>query len=89
MILPFDNPLYLCKIKGSDLKTKFLNNSDYVKYSTITESQVKDSEYYYIIADSWTALYAWAKCTAVEIYDETTFARDLLAAYIKAGNWSK
>jgi 2',3'-cyclic-nucleotide 2'-phosphodiesterase (5'-nucleotidase family) len=89
MILPFDNPLYLCKIKGSDLKTKFLNNSDYVKYSTITASQVNDSEYYYIIADSWTALYAWAKCTAVEIYDETTFARDLLAAYIKAGNWSK
>lgn len=89
MILPFDNPLYLCKIKGSDLKTKFLNNSDYVKYSKITASQVNDSEYYYIIADSWTALYAWAKCTAVEIYDETTFARDLLAAYIKAGNWSK
>lgn len=89
MILPFDNPLYLCKIKGSDLKSRFLNNSDYVKYSTITASQVNDSEYYYIIADSWTALYAWAKCTAVEIYNETTFARDLLAAYIKAGNWSK
>ena len=88
MILPFDNPLYLCKIKGSDLKSRFLNNSDYVKYSTITASQVNDSEYYYIIADSWTALYAPAKCTAVEIYNETTFARDLLAAYIKAGNWS-
>lgn len=89
MILPFDNPLYLCKIKGSDLKSKFLNNSSYTTYSTITSSQVKDSQYYYIVADSWTALYAWAKCTTVELYDETTFARDLLAEYIKAGNWSK
>ena len=89
MVLPFDNPLYLCKIKGSDLKSKFLNNSDYAKYSTITSSQVKDNEYYYIVADSWTALYAWAKCTTIDIYDENTFARDFLAEYIKAGNWSK
>lgn len=88
-VLPFDNPLYLCKIKGSDLKSKFLNNSDYYKYSTITASQVKDNEYYYIVADGWTALYAWAKCTTVEIYDENTFARDFLADYIKSGGWSK
>ena len=86
-ILPFENPLYLCKIRGSDLKSKFLNNSSYVKYSTITSSQVKDSQYYYIVADSWTALYAWANCTAVEIYDENTFARDLLAEYIRNGGW--
>ena len=89
MVLPFDNPLYLCKIKGSDLKSKFLNNSDYYKYSTITSSEVKDNEYYYIVADSWTALYAWAKCTTVDIYDENTFARDFLAEYIKQGGWSK
>ena len=89
MVLPFDNSLYLCKIKGSDLKSKFLNNSEYTKYSTITSSQVKDNEYYYIVADSWTALYDWAKCTVVEQYDETTFARDLLAEYIKQGGWSK
>ncbi len=89
MVLPFDNPLYLCKIKGSDLKSKFINNSSYTKYSTVTASQVKDNEYYYIIADSWTALYDWAKCTVVEIYNETTFARDLLAQYIRNGGWSK
>ncbi len=89
MVLPFDNPLYLCRIKGSDLKSKFINNSDYAKYSTVTASQVKDNEYYYIVADSWTALYAWAKCEVVEIYDETTFARDLLAQYIRDGGWSK
>ena len=54
-------------------------------YSTITASQVDKNATYYIIADSWTALYAWAKCTAIELYDETTFARDLLADYIRAG----
>ena len=89
MVVPFDNPLYLCKIKGSDLKSKFLNNSSYTKYSTITASQVQDSQYYYIVADSWTALYAWAKCTPIELYDNTTYARDLLAEYIKSGGWSK
>ena len=89
MVLPFDNPLYLCRIKGSDLKTKFLNNSDYAKYATISSSEVKNNEYYYIIADSWTALYDWAKCEAIEIYDENIFARDLLAQYIMQGGWSK
>lgn len=89
MVLPFDNPLYLCRIKGSDLKSKFLNNSDYYKYSTISASQVNNDQYYYIVADSWTALYAWAKCEAIELYDENTFARDFLAEYIKQGGWSK
>ena len=86
-ILPFDNPLYLCKIKGSDLKSRFLNNSDYCKYSTISASQVVDSQYYYIVADSWTALYSWARCTTVELYDDSTFARDFLAEFIKNGGW--
>ena len=81
--------MYLCKIKGSDLKTKFLNNSDYRIYSTINASQVKDNEYYYIVADSWTAQYSWAKCTIIEQYDETTFARDFLAQYIMSGGWGK
>lgn len=88
-ILPFDNALYLCKIKGSNLKSKFLNNSSYTVYSTISSSQVKDNQYYYIVADSWTALYAWAQCETVELYDETTYARDLLAKYIQSGGWSK
>ena len=88
-ILPFDNALYLCRIKGSNLKSKFLNNSSYTVYSTISSSQVKDNQYYYIVADSWTALYAWAQCETVELYDETTYARDLLAKYIQGGGWSK
>ena len=87
MILPFDNKLKLCAIKGSDLLDKFLNNSKYYTYSTIQASEVDRSATYYIVADSWTADYDWAKCTPVEVYDETTFARDLLAEYIKQGGW--
>ncbi len=87
MILPFDNKLKLCAIKGSDLLDKFLNNSKYYTYSTIKASEVDRSATYYIVADSWTADYDWAKCTPVEVYDETTFARDLLAEYIKQGGW--
>ena len=87
MILPFDNKLKLCAIKGSDLISKFLNNSDYYTYSTISASQVDKNATYYIIADSWTSDYYWAKCTPIEVYDDTTFARDLLAEYISNGGW--
>ena len=89
MVLPFDNPLYLCSIKGSDLKSKFIDNSKYSKYYTISYSSIKDNETYYIIADSWTALYELAQCKVIEQYDATTYARDLLAEYIKNGGWSK
>lgn len=84
MVLPFDNPLYLCSIKGSNL-ISFMNKSSYHTYSTITASQIDKNATYYIIADSWTALYAPAKCTPIELYDGTTFARDLIAKYIMAG----
>lgn len=87
MLLTFDNPLYLCSVKGSTLVDKFLNNSSYRKYSTISASQVDRNATYYIMADSWTALYAWAECTPIELYDENIFARDLLAEFIKNGGW--
>ena len=90
-ILPFDNALYLCKIKGSNLKSQFINNSKYNNYlkSGFKASDIVNNQYYYIVADSWTAFYYLVNCEVVEIYDETTFARDLLAEYIKQGNWSK
>lgn len=87
MILPFDNKLMLCSIKGKDLIEKFLNNSEYVKYSKITASQVDPNKTYYIIADSWTSSYAWANCTEIAEYDNETYARDLLAKYIEQGGW--
>jgi 2',3'-cyclic-nucleotide 2'-phosphodiesterase (5'-nucleotidase family) len=86
-ILPFDNKLMLCSIKGKDLIEKFLNNNDYVKYSKITASQVDPNKTYYIIADTWTSSYDWANCTEITAYDNETYARDLLAKYIEQGGW--
>ena len=84
-IFPFDNALYLCTMKGSDLKARFLNNDSYREYCTLTTSQIKDNEIYYVVADSWDALYAYNKMTVVDMYDPDVFARDLLADYIQAG----
>ena len=89
MILPFDNALYLCTIKGSDLKSRFIDNSDYRIYPSVSALSIVDSKTYYIVADSWTALYDKAKCTVVELYDGNTFARDFLAEFIKSGGWNK
>ena len=87
-IFTFDNPLYLCTMKGSDLKARFLNNNDYREHCTLSASQIKDNETYYVIADSWDALYAYNKMTVVEMYDPDVFARDLLADYVRAGGLS-
>ena len=84
-IFPFDNPLYLCTMKGSDLKKRFLNDYKYREYCTLNISQVKDNEIYYVVADSWDALYSYNNMTVVEMYDPNVFARDLLAEYIRNG----
>ena len=88
MILPFENKIMLCSIKGSDLLEKFYNNSDYYIYYSLSASQIDPNKTYYIIADSWTSSYAWAKCTEIATYDNETFARDLLAKYIENGGWN-
>ena len=88
-ILPFDNALYLCEVSGYTLIKTFINNSKYHVYYTIDVSTIDRNATYYIIADSWTAFYTYAYCTPIEKYDDTTFARDLLAKYIQEGNWNK
>lgn len=88
-ILPFDNKLMLCAIKGSDLISRFFNNSSYVYYSELTSSQINKSATYYIIVDTWSSGYYKNNLTVIEEYDDITFAHDLLAQYIREGNWSK
>ena len=86
-LLPFDNEIMLCSISGWDLKRRFINstNSDYfIALSEYGEAaDIDDNGTYYIVTDSYTALYAPNKLTVVKTLDSTTFARDLLAAYIK------
>lgn len=90
-LLPFDNRLVLCSVLGSNLKSKFINttNSDYhIALSEFGEdilSSISNSETYYIVVDTYTALYASNRLTIIEFFDDTTFARDLFADAIKAG----
>jgi 2',3'-cyclic-nucleotide 2'-phosphodiesterase/3'-nucleotidase len=88
-LLPFNNKLVLCKISGSNLKNKLIEttNSSYhgaVK-SGFNSSSINLNGVYYVIVDMYTAQYKNNNLTIVEYYDETTYARDLLAEAIKSG----
>ncbi len=93
-ILPFDNPLVLCSIKGSDLRQKFLEttNADYHIYCGEYGESVRDNldedKTYYLITDTYTSTYAPNNLTEIERYDEGIFARDLLADYIQKGGFT-
>ena len=93
-LFPFNNRLALCSVSGSKLKSKFLgtNNSNYhiglSEYGKSIQNSVSYSETYYIVVDTYTALYAPNGLTVVEYYDQTTYARDLFAEAIKEGRFS-
>ncbi len=90
-MFPFDNRLTLCSIQGRYLSSKFLNtnNSNYFigygDYGRQVSSKINMNATYYIVTDSYSALYAPNHLTVVEEYDEGVYARDLLADYIEAG----
>ena len=92
-VLPFDNPLVLCSIKGSDLINKFFetNNSDYfIYYEDYGASVYENIDYdatYYVVVDSYTSTYAYNRLTEIDRLDDNIFARDLLAEFIKNGGW--
>jgi 2',3'-cyclic-nucleotide 2'-phosphodiesterase/3'-nucleotidase len=92
-VLPFDNQITLCSIQGRDLISKFLQTSNkayYIQTSAYGE-QIRDSidpdGTYYVVTDSYSAYYAYNNMTVIDVYDEKTYARDLVAEYITAGRW--
>ena len=93
-LLPFDNAIVLCSIKGSDLKRRFTetdNDTYYVSYSEYGASiryNIDPNATYYIITDSYCSTYAANRLTEIARYDDSTFARDLLAKYIEDGGYS-
>ena len=92
-LLPFDNSIVLCKVSGYNLLNKFINttNSDYhialSQYGDSIKNNISANKQYYVIVDTYTAVYAYNGLTIVDYYDETTFARDLIAEAIKAGDF--
>ena len=93
MILPFDNNIVLCSIKGSTLKSRFINPSnDYhtylTEYGESIKNSIKDDQIYYIVTDTYTADYKANGLTVVKDFGAGTYARDLLADYIKDGGYN-
>ena len=95
MLLPFDNQIVLCSIKGADLLSKFIHTSNSNYYITLSDygkeiqGAIDQNATYYIVTDSYCSSYAPNRLTVIDTYDGDTFARDLIAQYIKDGNWSK
>jgi 2',3'-cyclic-nucleotide 2'-phosphodiesterase (5'-nucleotidase family) len=93
-VLPFDNQIVLCSIQGRYLQSRFFDLPDryYISYGEYGESvkaNIQNNKTYYLVTDRYTSLYTWNNLTEIEFYDETTYARDLLAEYIEAGNWTQ
>ena len=92
-LLPFDNQLVLCSIKGSELKSKFISTTNssyhnyYSTYGNSIKNNVSSNATYYVVVDTYTAFYAPNKLTIVDYYDEGVFARDLLAAEVRSGRF--
>ena len=88
-LLPFNNRLVLCSITGANLKSKLIENSSSSYHGAVKDgfstSSINSNGIYYVIVDTYTAQYKYNNLTIVEYYDETTYARDLLAEAIKAG----
>ncbi len=94
-LLPFDNAIVLCSIKGKDLKNRFFetdNENYYITYGEYGANLRGNIDYnatYYIVTDTYSAYYAPNNLAIVEVFDENIFARDLMADYIKSGGLEK
>ncbi len=89
-LFPFDNPLVLCSIKGSDLLRNFLTEREnyYVHledYGYQVWDNIDPQGIYYIVTDTYCSSYAPNKLTVVAEYTPGVYARDLLADYIRNG----
>ena len=90
-LLPFDNELVLCSVKGYDLKRKFFESSNedyyiaYGNYGASLLSSIDLNATYYIVTDMYTALYAYNNLTVIEVYGGSLFARDLFAEFVREG----
>ena len=86
-LLPFDNTITLCSVKGSDLLRKFINtsNDNYHIYTELPTGIIDGNATYYIVTDSYTALYAPNRLKVIADLGEGLYARDLLAEYIRSG----
>ena len=86
-LMPFDNRITLCSIRGSDLISKFFEstNQNYhiqtTDYGQSIRNDIDPDGIYYVVTDSYTSDYTYNNLTVIDTYDANVYARDLLAAY--------
>lgn len=93
-LFPFDNEMHLCAISGYDLVSRYFDNDDYVftvsEYGESVREKLKSgvdlNKTYYIVTDSYNTDYGPNNLTMVETLGKSTYPRDCLIEYIKAGN---
>lgn len=93
-LLPFNNDIVLCSIKGRDLLSRILNNDNKNYFvsngkGVPSGSDIDPDETYYVVVDTYTSDYAYNRLTVVEEYEKGVYARDLLADFIMTGGYSK
>lgn len=91
-VLTFDNDIVLGKISGYYLKSQFINNTStaaqyYHIYPKVAESSISNSKDYYIVIDSYSSTYKYNNITEVARLNSGTYARDLLADFVRDGGW--
>ena len=92
----FDNDIVLCTVLGSNLRNgNFVQGHKdyYVTWSTDGSayqdgSNIIYNETYYLITDTYSSDYTYNRLTVIDTLSPNTYARDLLADYIAAGNWA-
>jgi len=88
-VLPFDNRISLCTIKGEQLLTQFINSSNknyfisYSPYGDLIKGSIDPNATYYIISDQYSVDYKYNKLTVVDSLAPDFFARDLVAEYLE------
>ena len=94
-LLPFDNDLVLCSIKGSDLLNRFINTDNdryylcYGDYGKSVKNNIDPDKTYYIVVDSYSSVYAPNRLTEIVRFEDKYYARDMVADYIKSGGLKK
>ncbi len=90
-VLPFDNQIVLCSVRGNDLKNKFFETDNrkygiyYDAFGEALRDNIDPSGTYYIITDTFTSSYGPNRLTVIAEYDANVFARDLIAQHIADG----
>lgn len=90
-LFPFDNEIVLCSVSGNKLDNQFVHstNENYFialsAYGQTIQDEIKPLDTYYLITDTYSSDYSYNGLTVIDTYKPQTYARDLLADYIKSG----